>query len=220
MENVDFNGPIYIRKGIAKKDAVRINCEEDIPEFLADSIHIVDGMLELDCVEGVEHAPLGSVIGYEVSEKTMSGMNVWHIANAATNLDERDGVFYTKPVVYVAQKIGEELPSFLVGAPIERGIDGSYIITTSWGKSVGYPGDAYFILYGVKEDGTPDANILTKSERSYDAYYVCTKDGEIIGKLSELDPYSREEERAHEIDRLKKAKAQLAGTPKKKKLDK
>lgn len=220
MEKVDFNEPIYIRKGIAKKDAVRINSEEDIPEFLADSIHIVDGMLELDCVEGVEHAPLGSVIGYEESEKTKSGMNVWHIANAATSLDERDGVFYTRPVVYVAQKIGEEVPSILAGAPIERGIDGSFILTTKWGKSVGYTGDAYFVLYGVKEDGTPDANILTKSEKSYDAYYVCTKDGEIIGKLSELDPYSREEERTHEIERLKRAKDQLVADPKKKKLDK
>ena len=221
MEKVDFNGPIYIRKGKAKKDAVRINSEEDIPEFLADSIHVVDGMLELDCVECVEHAPLGSVIGYEESEKTASGMNVWHIANAATSLEEIAGVFWTVPVIYVAQRIGYEVPSFLVGAPIEREMDGAFTIQTDWGKSKGYPEDAYFVLYGVKEDGTPDANILTKSEKSYDAYYVCTKDGEIIGKLSELDPYSREEERSREVERLRKTKEQLLAEPKKsKKLEK
>lgn len=210
MEKVDFNEPIYIRKAEGKKkDAVRITSEEDIPEFLKGSIHIVDGSLELDCVEGVEHAPLGSVIGYEVSEKTKSGMNTWHIANAATNLVEKDGVFYTKATVYLAQKMGDEIPEFLMGAPIEKGEDGSFTITTDWGKSTGTPGDAYYVLYGVKKDGSLDANILTKSEKSYDAYYVCTKEGEIIGKLSELDPYSREEEMLHEIERMERINEQL-----------
>ncbi len=212
MEKVNFNEPIYIRKEAGKKkDAVRISCEEDIPEFLKNSIHIVNDELELDCVEGVEHAPLGSVIGYEESEKTKSGINTWHIANAATNLVEIDGVFYTKAAVCLAQRIGEEIPEFLAGAPIERNADGTFTITTDWGKSTGAPEDAYFVLYGVKKDGTPDANILTKSEKSYDAYFVCTKEGEIIGKLSELDPYSKEDEIKRSIERMKRLKSQILG---------
>ena len=210
METVNFNEPIYIKKAEGKKkDAVRISSEIDIPDFLKNSVHIVDGMLELDCVEGIEHAPLGSVIGYEISDNTKSGINTWHIANAATNLIEKDGVFYTKATIYLAQKIGDEIPEFLIGAPIEKNDDGSFTITTDWGKSTGVPGEAYYVLYGVKKDGTPDVNILTKSEKSYETYYVCTKEGEIIGKLSDLDPYSREEEIAHEIDRLNRKKEQL-----------
>lgn len=221
MEKVNFDEPIFIRKEAGnKKDAVRISCEEDIPEFLKQSISIVDGMLQLDCTEGVEYAPLGSVIGYEVSSKTKSGINTWHIANAKTNLVEKDGVFFTKATVYMAQKIGEEIPEFLVGAPVEKNLDGSFTITTDWGKSTGSPKDAYFILYGVKKNGTIDANILTKSEPSYDSYYVCTKDGEIIGRLSELDPYSKEEEQKHTIERLKKLRQRLVYDISEKKLKK
>ena len=45
---------IFIRKEAGKKkSAIRVTREEDIPEELRGAIRIVDGMLELDCVEGV-----------------------------------------------------------------------------------------------------------------------------------------------------------------------
>lgn len=186
---LDLNSQILIRKQAgAKKDAVRISREEDIPEELKGAIKIVDGVLELDCTEGVEHAPLGSVIGYEKSPNTKSGINTWHIANAATNLVEVDGVFYTKATILPAQKVSEELPAFMEGAPVVRNEDGSWTVTTDWGQSTGYPENAYFIRYGTKKDGTPDVNILTKTEPSYEAYYVCDEEGNIIGQLSQLDP--------------------------------
>lgn len=149
---------IFIRKEAGKKKAaVRINTVEDIPEDLKEAIKIVsvedipEQYLDennvdeskkevirkirqagqavcLDCTEGVEYAPIGSVIGYEPSEKTKSGINCWNIANAATNLVEKDGEFFTKATVNKAAKIGEELPEFLEGADVRRNEDGSWTI--------------------------------------------------------------------------------------------
>ena len=126
---------MFIRKEAGnKKDAIRITKAEDIPEELAEAIKIVDGEIELDCTEGIEHAPLGSVIGYETSPNTKSGINTWHIANAATNLVEKDGEFFTKATVNKAAKVGEALPEFLDGADITKNEDGSWTIKTDWEK--------------------------------------------------------------------------------------
>ena len=68
---------IYIHKQAGqKKDAVRISSVGDIPDFLRSSIDIARDKLYLTCVEGNETCPLGSVIGYEVSENTPSGYNL------------------------------------------------------------------------------------------------------------------------------------------------
>lgn len=59
---------IFIHKVAGqKKDAVRVNNEADIPVFLQDSIIVNGDKLTLICVEGVETAPLGVVVGYEKS---------------------------------------------------------------------------------------------------------------------------------------------------------
>lgn len=68
-----------------KKDAVRVTKESDIPDFLKDTIKIVDGRIQMQCVEGTETADFGAVIGYEVSKNTPSGYNCWVIGNASTN---------------------------------------------------------------------------------------------------------------------------------------
>ena len=173
-----------------KKDAVRINTVADIPEILMGSIEIEedDDTLHLTCVEGDEACPMGSVIGYETSENTPSGYNCWCIGNAVTNLIEIDGVFYKKATVLPAMAVTDEFPEFLIGADITHNPDGSWSIKTDWGVSTGFPGQAYWVKYGTKEDGTPDANILTKTEKSYQDYIVCDEDGNDIGFLSEIDP--------------------------------
>ena len=190
-----MNSIIHIHKqGGAKVDAVRVSAPGDIPEFLKEKEAIElsdDGLLHVTCVEGDEVGPLGSVVGYEESDNTASGYNCWFIGDPATKLDEIDGVFYTKsvekPPVYAAQLISEEFPKFLEGAEITRNPDGSWTIKTSWGASTGFPGQAYWVLYGTDENGT-DANILTKSEKSYRNYIVCDEDGVDIGWLYKIDP--------------------------------
>lgn len=171
-----------------KKDAVRVNTIADIPEFLKDTIKVEGESLILVCVEGTETAPIGSVIGYEESSQTSTGWNTWCIGNASTNLVEIDGVFYKKATVMKAQAVDEEFPEFLEGADIRHNEDGSWTIKTDWGESTGFPNKAYWVLYGKKENGTPDANILTKTEKSYNDYIVCDEDGKDIGFLNEIDP--------------------------------
>ena len=171
-----------------KKDAVRVRTVADIPDFLVGSISIVDGKLVLVCVEGTEKAPLGSVIGYEESAQTSTGYNTWCIGNAATNLIEIDGVFYKKATILDARMVDDEFPEFLEGAKISHNEDGSWTIKTDWGESTGFPGKAYWVRYGTKADGTPDANILTKTEKSYKDYIVCDDEGKDIGFLYEIDP--------------------------------
>lgn len=180
---------IFIHKMAGqKKDAVRVNTGSDIPEFLKDTIKVESESLILTCVEGTETAPLGSVIGYEESEKTGTGWNTWVIGNADTNLIEIDGVFYKKATIMKAQKVDEKFPLFLEGADIRHNDDGSWTIKTDWGESTGFPGEAYWVLYGAKKDGSLDANILTKTEKSYNDYIVCDDDGQDIGYLVEIDP--------------------------------
>jgi len=171
-----------------KKDAVRVTNFSDIPDFLNASIKIDGESLILTCVEGTEKAPVGSVIGYEESSKTSTGWNCWCIGNAATNLIEMDGVFYKKATVLEAQCVDDEFPEFLKGAKITHNADGSWTIKTDWGESTGYPGNAYWVRYGTKPDGTPDANILTKTEQSYKDYIVCDDAGKDHGFLYEIDP--------------------------------
>lgn len=181
--------PILLHKEAGRKDAIRVSRESDILDFLKGNIKISDGKLSLLCVEGNEIAPLGSVIGYEKSESTPTGYNVWIIGNANINLIEKDGIFYNKPTIMKAEIISDEFPEILKGSKnVSKNANGSWSIKTDWGVSTGYPGNAYWILYGIKDDGTYDANILTKTEESYKKYIVCNNAGDDIGYLCEIDP--------------------------------
>ncbi len=172
----------------SKKDAVRVNTAQDIPEFLRGSIRVVEGKLALTCVEGDEVAPLGAVIGYEPSKKTATGWNTWWIANEATNLVEVDGTFYAKATVLEAEPMTDQPPTILKGANIWRNPDGSWSYGASWGTQTGWPGQAYWVRSGFAPDGTPKGYILTKSEESYRTFLVCDEEGNDIGLLCEIDP--------------------------------
>lgn len=174
-----------------RKDAVRITSREDIPQFLQDALSIVDGKLHLQCTEGDEIAPLGVVVGYEESHRTSSGWNCWVIGNASTNLIEIDGVFSKKATVFPAILLPEAddvQPDWATACKLAYNGDGTATIKTSWGFSTGKIGHDFLILYGMSEDGIPDANILTRGEKSYYDYIVCDQAGTDIGKLSELYP--------------------------------
>ncbi len=83
--------------------------------------------------------------------------------------------------------MGSEIPEWVEGAPVAKNEDGSFTVTTSWGKSTGNIMDCYWMRYGDNKDGSPDVNILTKSEPSFDDYYLCTEDGRNICPLREFD---------------------------------
>ena len=87
---------ISLKRILSLIPIIRINSIADIPAFLKETITTKDNQINLVCVEGNETAPLDSVIGYEESTSTITVWNTWHIANAATNLVEIDGVFLQK----------------------------------------------------------------------------------------------------------------------------
>lgn len=179
------NNVIRIHKQVTRKDAFRASNAESIPTFLRETVTFDGNEFTLICVEGTERGPVGSVIGYEESNQTATGYNCWFIGE--DSITEIDGVFYTKATILEAEAVSDEFPEFLRGAEIRHNEDGSWTIKTSWGESTGFPGKAYWVLY--KRDGDKvDANILTKSEKSYRNFIVCDADGKDIGFLYEIDP--------------------------------
>lgn len=184
---------IMITKKPGIKDCVRISSNEDIPKFLKEVVKVEGDMLVLDCLEGEERAPLGSVIAYE---KLESGkMNVWNKANWKETTREIDGVFYELPKPNKAVRVGEELPSFVVeglGERLSRLEDGSFQIDAGWGLVQCAPNNGYVVIYGTKEDGSLDANFLTKGTPSFEQYFVLDEEGNIIQTLAEYDEQIQE----------------------------
>ncbi len=179
---------ITIAKKPGVKDCVRISSEADIPAFLSDVVRVEGEMLVLDCLEGTERAPLGSVIAFE---KLESGkMNVWNKANWATTTREVDGVFYELPKPNRAVAVTDEIPSSIVkglGDRFKVLEDGTFQIDAGWGLVTCRPYGGYLVIYGVKEDGTFDANFLTKGTPSFLQYYVLDEEGNITQTLEEYD---------------------------------
>ena len=171
-----------------KKDCVRVSIEEDIPEFLKGSIKIDGDNLILDCLEGIETVPIGSVIAYEKLDN--GKMNVWNKANWKETLDEVDGIFYEKPKPNKAMPLVENMPKEIVEGfkgRLTTNIYGEFELITSWGKSTCKPGEGYLVIYGEKSDGSIDGNFLNKNTPSFENYDVLGENGEVISTLKEYD---------------------------------
>ena len=179
---------IMIEKKPGIKNCIRINTKEDVPDFLKDSIRIKDNQLILDCIEGEQTVPTGSVVAYE---KLQNGkMNVWNKANWKETTREVNGVFYEIVRPYQAVRVTENVPSFVVeglGNRFHILEDGTYQIDTDWGVSYCSPNNGYFVIYGKKDDGTLDINVLTKGTPSFLEYYVLNENGDFVQTLEEYD---------------------------------
>ena len=196
---------ITITKKPGVKDCVRINSTTDIPEFLKDSVTIEGEQLILDCLEGQEKAPLGSVIAFEKLEN--GKMNVWNKANWKTTTMEINGIFYELPKPNKALPLEEELPVEIIsglGQRLTKKEDGSFQIDAGWGLVSCSPGNGYLVVYGQKEDGSLDANFLTKGTPSFEQYYVMDEStGTIIQSLAEYDQQLVESKNASKGPRMK-----------------
>lgn len=179
---------ITIAKKPGIKDCVRISGENDIPAILKDVIKVEGEMLVLDCLEGEERVPIGSVIAFE---KLESGkMNVWNKANWKETTMEIDGVFYEIPKPNKALPLTEVLPEIVVsglGDRLKVLEDGTYQIDAGWGLVTCKPNNGYLVIYGTKQDGSLDANFLTKGTPSFQQYFVVDETGKIIQSLEEYD---------------------------------
>lgn len=176
---------ITICKKPGIKNCLRITTESDIPGFLSEVVRVEGDTLVLDCLEGEQKVPVGSVIAFEQLEN--GKMNVWNKANWATTTVEKDGVFYDLPKPVKAVLLDENLPAELVEALGDAFAleDGEYRLQTDWGVSAAAPRNGYLVIYGPKESGGLDANILTVGTPSFANYYVVTEEGKLGETLQE-----------------------------------
>ena len=179
---------ITIAKKPGVKDCVRISSVDDIPDFLKEVVSVDGENFVLDCLEGEERCPLGSVIAFE---KLESGkMNVWNKANWKETTKEVNGVFYGLPKPNIAVRITDSVPQSIVDGLGDRFSvlpTGEFQIDAGWGLVKCAPNNGYVVIYGKKEDGSLDANFLTKGTPSFDQYYVLGENGEIVQSLHEYD---------------------------------
>ncbi len=185
---------ITITKKPGIKNCVRINSENDIPDFLKSVIRIDGKKLILDCLEGQEKAPIGSVIAFEKLEN--GKMNVWNKANWRETTKEIDGVFYELPKPNIAVKITDTIPQNIIDGLGQRFSvlpTGEFQIDAGWGLVKCAPNNGYVVIYGKKEDGSLDANFLTKGTPSFAQYFVLDKEGNIVQTLDEYDKQYEEQ---------------------------
>ena len=179
---------ITICKKPGIKNCVRINGESTIPEFLKNVVKVEGDTIILDCLEGEEKCPIGSVIAYEKLEN--GKMNVWNKANWKETTREVDGVFYELPKPNKAVRITDSIPQSVVDGLGNRFSvlpTGEFQIDAGWGLVKCAPNNGYVVIYGKKDDGSLDANFLTKGTPSFSQYYVLNEKGEIIQSLQEYD---------------------------------
>ena len=179
---------ITIAKKPGIKDCVRISSTADIPDFLKEVVRVDGNSLVLDCLEGEERCPLGSVIAFE---KLKNGkMNVWNKANWKETTREVDGVFYEIPKANTAVRITDTVPQSIVDGLGDRFSvlpTGEFQIDAGWGLVKCAPNNGYVVIYGQREDGSLDANFLTKGTPSFSQYYVLDDKGMVLLPLDEYD---------------------------------
>lgn len=186
---------IKITKKPGIKNCVRISSINDIPDLLKEVIRVEGEELILDCLEGEERCPLGSVIAFE---KLESGkINVWNKANWKETTKEVNGVFYELPKPNLAVRITDTIPQNIIdglGDKFSVLPTGEFQIDAGWGLVKCAPNNGYVVIYGKKEDGSLDANFLTKGTPSFSQYYVLDEAGEIVESLEEYDNQLQQEQ--------------------------
>ncbi len=179
---------IRVIKKPGVKDCIRINSQNDIPDFLKEVIKIEGNILIIDSLEGKERCPLGSVIAFE---KLKNGkMNVWNKANWKETTREINGVFYELTKPYFAVRITDTIPQSIIDGLGDKFTvlpTGEFQIKTDWGVLKCAPSNGYIIIYGKKEDGSLDANFLTKGTPSFSQYFVIDDSGNIVESLEDYD---------------------------------
>ena len=170
------------------KNCVRISGKSTIPDFLESVVRVEWENLVLDCLEGEERCPLGSVIAYEKLDN--GKMNVWSKANWRESTKEVDGVFYEIPKKYKAVRVTDTIPQSIISGIGKRFSvlpTGKFQIDAGWGLMKCTPNNGYVVIYGKKEDGSLDANFITKGTPSFSQYYVVDADGDMTQSLEEYD---------------------------------
>ena len=104
-----------------------------------------------------------------------------HIMNICEELLEKIPSQYD---IKINVRFKENIDS-IVSYPIMLFEDGEYRLQTDWGVSAAAPRNGYLVIYGPKEGGGLDANILTVGTPSFANYYVVTEEGKLGETLQE-----------------------------------
>ena len=188
------NNIITIAKKPGIKNCVRISNTNEIPDFLKNVVKVEGDSIVLDCLEGEERCPLGSVIAFE---KLDSGkMNVWNKANWKETTQEIDGVFYELPKPNIAMRVNDTIPEDIVNELGDRFSvlpTGEFQIDAGWGLVKCAPNNGYLVIYGKMDDGSLDVNFLTKGTPSFSQYFVLNENGEIVQSLEEYEEQLQQE---------------------------
>ena len=178
---------IRICKKPGVKACVRINSEEDIPEFLKEVVKVDGDYLLLDSLEGMERVSLGSVIAYEQLKD--GKMNVWNKANWKETTVEKDGVFYNLPIICEAVPLNKDIPSSIMNE-----LNGRLVINGDMCSLDAKDGvqtckidEGYLVIHSRNEDGSIDASILAKETPSFEEYYIVNENNEFAETLKEYD---------------------------------
>ena len=195
IESVKESANMYIQKISKPKDAVRVNSEADIPEFLRDTIHVKNGKIVCLAAEGYNVSELGSVIGYDRQAPTATGKGAWPLGK--DSYIEKDGIFYSSPDIRKAWILSDEVPDELreLNLPLTRNEDGSWTLISKWGAQTNRNEVTKEVLNAlVVKSANGEYNILSEGTSSYDDYMLCTEKGEVICKLCEADIFDRNDE--------------------------
>lgn len=171
------NECIFIREKIGKRiQAIRVNCESDIPEFLRKTI-TVDAEGKATVVLSREHItirelPLVIMYVRTPNPRCPSGYSAWPLYDMES-IVEIDGKFYEKSTkVYKAVMVGETMPEFLNDLVSFRIDDTWYLQTGDGALRYGKIGCAY---WRISMSG--DIDIIPADK--YDEYVICNEGGTV-----------------------------------------
>lgn len=144
------------------------------------------------------------LIKYEPTELLESGIGTWPKTDWQTAAYQDDnGGWHNRPKVVQAALVHDGMPAFAEGGDIQRTTwetekgekKSGYEVHTSWGSvSKGAEGETYLLRYADdNENGSPNLNILTRTEKSAGEYLVCTQEGKPLGSFRDLDAAVQQE---------------------------
>lgn len=176
-----------------QENTVTIHTVLSVPKFLQAALYLKDYKVWMESEDGLISAPLGSVIGYEKSEKTYSGYNCWPIGCLGSDLIRIDGLLYRNPYVAYGMLIPGPndhiaLPLWVQRCKLVYNEDGQLATVTTGDKNLtGRVGKDWLISYGMsRENGIPNAAIISADDERFDEYMVCDElTRKVIGKLAD-----------------------------------
>ena len=172
------------------RNAVEISTLSTIPDFLKQSILLVNHELWLDNENGTLTAPMGVIVTYKKSARTPSGYNC-EVIGSALDFSKKDGIYYANPIVLHAMLIPsqeEARPVWVNSAGLTYNDNGTATLQTQNGSISGRIGIDFIVTTGMKKNGKPNASILARYDEDYSKYNVYDENDNFIGTLDELYP--------------------------------